>query len=51
MERLAVLAKILRAGHELAHLLERGHRLSVDLGPCATQTMDGCGAKGGNDRS
>ena len=49
MQRLAVLAKILGAGHEGAHCLERGRGARVDLGPGAAEAVDGRGAERRDD--
>ena len=45
----SVLCKILRTGHQLAHILQNRHRACVDRIPSPVETMYGCGSKGRDD--
>lgn len=41
MQCFSVLGEVLGASHQRPHLLERHHRLLVDLGPSPAKSMDG----------
>lgn len=49
MQRLAVFAKVLRTGHQSAHLFQDCRCSPADLGPSPTETVDGRCSKSRND--
>lgn len=40
MQSFPILAKVLRAGHKSAHLLQNGGRTATNLRPSPTESMD-----------